>query len=461
MRPDRHHNAPDGPVARSRYERERAARLSAETLLEAKSRELYEANQRLTEQAKNLELGIAERTREVEEAAYARVLAEAANDAKSSFLASMSHEIRTPLHGVLGMMSALESTRLSSEQRDLLEVMKEAGYVLRTVVNDILDLSKVEAGQLELSYAAFYLPNVLKSLKQHYGLSAASKGLTLMFDADQSCDCWLLGDEFRLRQVFANLLSNALKFTAHGTIFLEARVRQEAHGVYCLDVRVEDTGLGLSNFARDRLFKPFAQADPKVAHRFGGSGLGLTITRRICHLMGGAITLDGEEGKGTVAQFQVRLKGAEPPEARVQCADLVGAEALLRAQSWTILVVDDSAVNRKVVAQYLKRYKVTVLEAEDGAQAVELWRQVQPDFILMDINMPVMGGIAAALRIREEARERSEPRVPIVALTANAMSHQVNDYLNAGLDAHIAKPVGRAELVRVIGSFLSRKPARP
>jgi len=449
-----------GPVTRNRYERERAARQSAERLLEAKSRELFEANQRLMQQAQALELAVTERTREAEEAAQARAQAEAANDAKSSFLASMSHEIRTPLHGVLGMMSALDSTAFTNEQRDLLEVMKEAGYVLRTVVNDILDLSKIEAGQLELSNAAFYLPNVLKSLKQHFGLSASAKGLTLLFDTDASCERWLFGDEFRLRQVFGNLLSNAVKFTAHGTILLKARVRQEAGGVYGLDVLVEDTGLGLSTFARDGLFKPFAQADPKIAHRFGGSGLGLTITRRICHLMGGAITLDGEEGKGTVAEFQVRLKSAEPPEARTHCADLASAEALLEARNWTILVVDDSAVNRKVVTQYLKRYKLTVLEAEDGVNAVDLWRRAKPDFILMDINMPVMGGIAAALRIREEAIERAEPRVPIVALTANAMSHQVNDYLDAGLDAHIAKPVGRAELVRVIGSFLSQRVSR-
>ncbi|WP_298680473.1 response regulator [uncultured Lentibacter sp.] len=443
-----------GPVARRRYERERSARRTAEQLLEAKSRELYETNLRLTEQREALERAVLERTAEAEEAAKARTRAETANEAKSNFLASMSHEIRTPLHGVLGMMSAMEGTPLSSEQRDLLQAMKESGTLLRTVVNDILDISKIEAGQLELSPAPFYLPNVLKSLKQHFGLSAAAKGLTLMFDAEKSCECWLTGDEFRLRQVFGNVLSNAIKFTAHGTVLLQAKVAKEGGGVLRLEVRVEDTGIGMSDYARARLFKPFAQADPKIAHLFGGSGLGLTICRRLCHMMEGAITLDGEEGRGTVAEFQVRFAMADPPSQRANCADLDSAEALLRRGQWCILVVDDSAVNRKVVAQYLKRYEVTVIEAEDGAKAVDLWRRRKPDLILMDINMPVMGGIAAALRIREEAVERSEARVPIVALTANAMSHQVNDYLEAGLDAHVAKPVGRSELVRVIGSFL-------
>lgn len=447
--------SPDRPVARRRYERERSARLTAEQLLEAKSRELYEANLRLKEQAAALESAVRERTAEAEAAAKARTRAEAASDAKSSFLASMSHEIRTPLHGVLGMMSALDGTRLTREQRDLVEAMKESGCILRTVVNDILDISKIEAGQLELSQKAFYLPSLLKSLKHHHGLRAAAKGLTLIFDAEKSCERWILGDELRLRQVFGNVLSNAVKFTSQGSVFLKAHLVEEGSGVLRLDVQVEDTGIGISDYAKQRLFTPFSQADPKIAHMFGGSGLGLTITRRICEMMDGKISLESEPGCGTVAHFQARFNVADPPEARTNCADLACAEALLRAKDWTILVVDDSAVNRKVVTHFLKRYEVTVLEAEDGAQAVDLWRRAQPDFILMDINMPVMGGIAAALRIREEAAESDEARIPIVALTANVMSHQVNDYLEAGLDAHIAKPVGRAELVRVIGSFLA------
>lgn len=441
-------------VTRRRYEREKKARQLAEGLLEAKSRELYEMNQKLREQAKALEKAVYERTREAEIAADARTVAEASNAAKSRFLASMSHEIRTPLHGMLGMVIALDGTELDEEQRDFVDTLKDAGCQLRGVVNDILDLSKIEAGQFHLAPVRFYLPTLLSSLRQHYRLIAAAKGLTLAFDPKSCTEKWVYADELRLKQVLGNLLSNAIKFTEHGCVSLTVSMEENEGDEGLLRITVTDTGVGIGKEALAQIFTPFAQADAQVAHKFGGSGLGLAISREICEQMGGHLSLESEEGRGTVARANVRAMRVSPPQDMAVNTDQETAEALLRSRRWRILIVDDSAINRKVVAQFLKKYGVEIIEAKDGSDGVDLWRKTRPDFIFMDINMPVMGGIAAAMMIRHETEALRARRVPIVALTANAMSHQVHDYLEAGLDAHVAKPVSRTELVSIMGQFL-------
>lgn len=442
-----------GPVSRRRYLRERTARLVAEGLLEAKSRELYEANRRLQEQAEELEQAVLARTREAFEAAAARVDAEKASDAKSNFLASMSHEIRTPLHGVLGMASALEDTVMSADQREMLAVITESGRVLRTVIDDVLDLSKIEADKLELSPEVFYLPEMFKTLEHHYGQNRTDAPVSAHFEMTEAIDCWVRGDEMRLRQVIGNLLSNAKKFTEQGFVRLSADMQSTADGKF-LNVEVADSGIGLSDEVKARLFKPFEQANAKIAHKFGGSGLGLVISRKICHLMGGTLRLDGAPGCGAVARFDVCLEAASPRKDQLDEADVAEAEKLLSARPWKIVVADDSTANRKVIMQFLKKFELELVEATNGAEAVEAWRKLAPDMVLMDINMPVMGGVAASLLIRQEGARLGHLHVPIIAVTANAMSHQVEDYLEAGLDAHLAKPVSRKKLITVMAHHL-------
>ena len=441
------------PVSRRRYIRERTARHVAEGLLEAKSRELYEVNQRLQFQALALEQAVRASTSEALEAASARFDAEQASEAKSSFLASMSHEIRTPLHGVMGMVSALQNTQLNAEQLEMVGVITESGRILNTVINDILDFSKVEANKLELAPEKFYLPKMFQELERQFAHNEINADVPVTFTLAPSTQTWVLGDEMRLRQVVGNLLTNAKKFTERGSVRLLANL-EHTNGALRLIVGVQDTGIGLADDVKQRLFEPFSQANARVAHKFGGSGLGLMISRKICRLMDGDLTLESDVGKGTLAVFDVAIQGAAAPRLEAKPDDSAEAEAVLASRCWKVLIVDDSVTNRKVAVQFLKKFSLDIAVANNGVEAVSEWRKQRSDIILMDINMPIMGGVEAALEIRRGCSELSCAHVPIIALTANVMSHQVKDYLEAGLDAHLAKPIGRKQLLRVIAEHL-------
>ncbi len=445
----------DAPVSRRRYVRERTARHVAEGLLEAKSRELYEVNQRLQAQAEALEQAVRARTAEALEAASARFEAEQASEAKSNFLASMSHEIRTPLHGVMGMVSALQDTQLSAEQREMVGVITESGRVLDTVINDILDLSKVEANKLELAPEQFFLPSMFFELERQYATPENTSVVPVTFTLDPSAQTWVSGDEMRLRQVVGNLLSNAKKFTSRGSVSLVAKLGR-VNGQLRLNVRVKDTGIGLTDEVKCSLFEPFAQANARIAHQFGGSGLGLMISRRICRMMGGDLWLESEAGVGTEAILDVVLTAAKPPKAEPVQDDIAGVEAVLGSRRWKVLIVDDSVANRKVAVQFLKKFQLDIVVANNGVEAIAAWKEQHSDIILMDINMPIMGGVEAAIEIRRDCRELVAGHVPIIAVTANVMSHQVKNYLEAGLDAHLAKPITRKKLLTVIANHLQK-----
>ncbi|MBD3764324.1 MAG: response regulator [Rhodobacterales bacterium] len=443
---------PAPTVSRARYDRERRARQEAESLLEAKSRELYVVNQRLMRQAEALEQAVRDRTADLE---AARAQAEAASAAKSVFLASMSHEIRTPLNGVLGMAAALGDTPLSVAQRDMLAVIIDSGDMLLSVLNDILDLSKIEAGRFELEDVPFDLAEAVRSVERMHALKAEEKGLD--FGVQVRGAGWVRGDPNRLRQVLGNLVSNAIKFTERGLVRVLADLSPpDAAGGVLLRLVVADTGQGIGDDRMAQLFTPYAQGGPAVARQYGGTGLGLSIARQFCRMMGGDLTAESRPGFGSTFTATVRLAVAEaPPLAQPGAVERDFAERL-RRQPLSILAAEDNGTNQLVLKGLLRRFDLRVDIVPNGRVAVEAWHRDRPDLILMDVQMPLMNGIEATQAIRRAEAEARRPRTPIIALSANAMRHQIEEYLAVGMDGNVTKPIRRAELIEAIVAVLPR-----
>lgn len=432
-------------VSRRRYERERVARKAAEELLEAKSRELFEAYQALSAQKEELQVAVQKRTLELE---AAKTAAESASAAKSSFLAMISHEIRTPLNGVLGMATVLAESGLPHEQREMAEIIQSCGTSLLDLLNDLLDLSKIEASKMEIEFLDFDLESLCRDIRQTFEQTARSKGLGFTLRLDPDGASWVRCDPTRVRQVVINLISNAVKFTERGKVDVTLAKRAEH-----LEIRVSDTGPGVPEAQQSRLFEAFTQTDASITRKFGGTGLGLTISRRICRLLGGDLVYEAVPGGGACFVATVQLIPVQrKPVASVNTPE--AADLLLREGDWRILVAEDSTTNQRVLSLLLKRYKLRLDIVADGMAAVETHCAAPYDLILMDVNMPVMNGLEAAAMIRQSEIAQDCPRVPIVALTANAMTHQVSSYLRQGIDAHVAKPIKRDELVAVMARLL-------
>ncbi len=423
-------------VSRRRYERERRSREMAERLLEEKSRELWDVNQALEARKANLEAAVVERTADLE---AARTAAESASAAKSAFLAMISHDIRTPLNGVTGMAQALRDTGLSREQDEIVEVILSSGDVLMALLNDVLDLSKIEARQMDLEAISFDLDALVDDVAHLFAGIAREKELRLECNKHFGSPCWVKGDPTRLRQVLHNLLSNALKFTSTGKVVLSA-----THEKGQLLVTVDDTGPGVRAEKQGLLFSAFSQAEASIARRHGGTGLGLAISRELCRMMEGDLSYADSPLGGARFTATARVPDAEE-NVRLSLANIDPA-AVLTARPWRILVAEDNRTNRRVLELLLKPFQLDVKMVENGRQAVDAWSEGAFDMLLMDINMPEMSGSEATSTIRAIEKERGLAPVPIVALTANAMKHQVADYMNVGFDAHVGKPVRRNDL---------------
>ncbi|WGW05678.1 ATP-binding protein [Tropicibacter oceani] len=437
---------PSDKVSRQRYERERLARKEVESLLEVKSRALYQANEELRAQARHLEEEVRRRTADLE---AAKTLAEHASEAKSSFLAMISHEIRTPLNGLLGMGAALSESGLNDEQAEMVSLMQSSGDMLLSLLNDILDLSKIEARQMEIESIGFDLPALVEEQCQMYAPRAREKGLSFALHIEDSARRHIQSDPTRLRQVISNLFSNATKFTTSGGI--EVRLWVEDGQVRC---RVSDTGPGVDPSRQDSLFKAFSQAESSITRRFGGTGLGLAISREMCRLMGGDLVYDAREGGGSEFVASIAAREAVSPPDGHDSAD-ADYEMILVSQPWRVLAAEDNMTNQQVLRLMLRRYGLDMVMVNDGAAAVAAHCSNPFDLILMDVNMPEMNGLEAASYIRQFEIARDLPRVPIIALTANAMTHQVQDYLRQGIDAHVAKPVRREVLARAMAGMLA------
>ena len=400
-------------------------------------------------------MGLVRRLRETKYALKSALAgSEAASEAKSSFLANMSHEIRTPLNGVLGMTEILSQETLSPHQADCVRTVRESGKMLMVILNDVLDLSKIEAGKLELSPADSNFHRVLLITYKLFRLHAKERNIELTLEIDESAPLHLCFDTVRVRQCLSNLVSNAIKFTEAGGVVISAAAVTGIDGLSTVTVKVTDTGIGMSEEVLDRLFSDFAQADASTSRKFGGTGLGLAISRKLARLMGGDVTVKSSGGVGTVFSFTFQAVPAQlhTPSHPTQPSLVERGEPLL--DGLRVLLVDDNPVNRKVARMLLKPTSMTFIDAEHGAQALKLLAEQHFDLMLLDVHMPVMDGVETIKCIRSSPEPWHD--VPVIALTADAMSGDRERLLGLGMSGYATKPVDQraliAEIMRVLNT---------
>jgi signal transduction histidine kinase/AmiR/NasT family two-component response regulator len=394
---------------------------------------------------------------ELVESRVAQESAEAATALKSQFLANMSHEIRTPLNGMLGMVQVLEMEPLTHAQKNRVRTIRESGETLLQILNDILDFSKIEAGKLELVPTDFDLGPTIEALTLTFADSARVKGIGLDCNVDPAARGIWRGDVARIRQILANLLSNAVKFCDTGRVSLS--VKGLADG---LAFTVVDTGVGIAPDELPKLFEKFSQVDSSSTRRFGGTGLGLAICRELAHMMAGEITVSSELGRGSMFRLTLpleRIGDADPLASAPVAAPAAPVAASVAERRLRILAAEDNETNQRVLAALLEPTGADLVMTANGREAVDAWLDNGHfDLILMDIEMPLMNGETAAREIRGLEAEGKLAPIPIIALSANAMSHQIEVYLAAGMSAHVAKPIDAKQLYAVIAALMEAAP---
>ncbi len=382
-----------------------------------------------------------------EHALERQAAAEHANQAKSAFLANISHEIRTPMNGILGMAAALESGALSSGQAKQVKIIRDSGDMLLTILNDLLDFSKIEANHIELEAAAFKFSEIIETVESLHRPQAEKKNLYLVAQCEGDGEAEWIGDAHRIVQALHNLISNAIKFTEDGGVTVRFIIPSSTSAP--IRIEVTDTGIGVSESQAARIFEPFTQADVTTTRKYGGTGLGLSITKGLIEAMGGALSIRSAPGAGSTFTVELPLERAVGSANSDTVASQVSPTSIAApvVSKLRILAAEDNVVNQAVLKNFLQAAGHDVKFVENGLLAVDACKTQDFDIVLMDISMPVMDGVEALREIRFLERDRSvKSGVPIIAVSAHAMSQQIDEYLQAGFDGYITKPVKPAEL---------------
>lgn len=402
---------------------------------------------------------ITEEAKRRAELAEAVATAESASRVKSEFLANMSHEIRTPLNGVIAVAGVLAKTELSEDQTEMVKLIEGSGQSLSTILNDILDIARVESGKLQIESIAFSLNDVLKGVSSLFGVKAEEKGLGFNIEAIGNDTDRYIGDPTRIRQILCNFLSNSIKFTKYGSVSLRTSIVSDEYSMNKANAKFEiiDTGSGISQEALARLFSRFEQVDGSITREHGGSGLGLSICKALAELMDGRVYASSIIGEGSIFTLEIPLELDISTQCENTDTSILADEDFEDVSELNILAADDNATNRKVLEMILLPMGINLVLVENGQEALENFKQAAFDIVLMDLQMPVLDGLSATKLIREFEEAEGRTRTPIIALSANAMAHHIKEANDAGADMHVAKPFTPQGLVDGIEQALALK----